>query len=101
MRWCPYILLGSLLLLSGVAKTPEAVRIRVENRSAFARPDELVEPAWTPLVQRLPGLTPEQVRVRDEVSGRLVPHQVVDAHSNRTLCFFWFSFGRTKSVSIG
>ncbi|BBM73776.1 pectinesterase family protein [Rhodothermus marinus] len=78
MRWCRILLLGLLPLLGGAVETPEAVRVRVENPSDVARPDELVELAWAPLAERLPALTPEQVRVRDEASGRSVLHQVVD-----------------------
>ncbi len=65
-------LLTLALLASAAASAQPAVTVTVQNPTAVARPDEVVEVDWAALSAALPGVTAEAVRAGDASGAELV-----------------------------
>ena len=79
----PLLAALAALVASGSVAQPSAV-VTVENPLDVARPDEVVEVAWSDLEAAIPGLRPDAVRAVDLAGGGEIVSQTLDLDRDGT-----------------
>lgn len=86
------------------AQASARTELRVENLLPEARPDETVSVSWSALLERLPSLRADRVRVLDGATGAELPSQVMDldmdGEPEELLFLAGFWPGEAKSVVV-